>query len=421
MVTKLKGIPAKLASNKLKTVIIVMSILFFAAAIFASAANAYNVEIVLGNETINVMTMRTDPKDILDQAGITTGVNDIVDTSEFIEKQDSKISVYKYCNVTLIDNGKKSEISGRYNVGNILLSNGIFLSDGDVINYKESDPLTDGMVITLTRSFPVVIIADGKSITVNMTSGTVSDALDKAVLTVDDDDIISKSLSTAVTENMVIKITRVEYKQRSEEKAIAYKTISNKTSTLSVGQSKTTQKGVNGKKAVTYSDKYVDGKLTESTLTSTQILKAAVNKIQLVGTKQSVRNTLQGVKLASGIRTISNLTPPSSLKLTKNNTPSEYKKRLVGTASAYAVKGGTSTGKTAQPGYIAVNPRQIPYHTKMWIVSSDGNYVYGYASAEDTGGFTAWTGSRSTICDLYFNTDSECNRFGRRSVDIYIL
>ena len=57
----------------------------------------------------------------------------------------------------------------------------------------------------------------------------------------------------------------------------------------------------------------------------------------------------------------------------------------------------------------------------MWIVSNDGKFVYGYSFAEDTGGFTKWTGNRATLCDLYMNTYSECSRFGRRGVTIYVL
>ena len=54
----------------------------------------------------------------------------------------------------------------------------------------------------------------------------------------------------------------------------------------------------------------------------------------------------------------------------------------------------------------------------MYIRCKDGSYIYGYAVAQDTGGFTKTT---NRIVDLYFNTKSECIRFGLRDVDIYIL
>ena len=71
------------------------------------------------------------------------------------------------------------------------------------------------------------------------------------------------------------------------------------------------------------------------------------------------------------------------------------------------------------PGRVAVNPKQIPYGTKMYIVSSDGKYVYGYSVAADTGGFT-WNGS-GTLIDLYMYSYADCVNFGRRTVEVYIL
>ena len=48
--------------------------------------------------------------------------------------------------------------------------------------------------------------------------------------------------------------------------------------------------------------------------------------------------------------------------------------------------------------------------------TNDGKFVYGYCTAEDTGG--AITGN---IVDLYYDTMDECYAFGRRNVNIYIL
>ena len=54
----------------------------------------------------------------------------------------------------------------------------------------------------------------------------------------------------------------------------------------------------------------------------------------------------------------------------------------------------------------------------MYIVSNDGQVVYGYAVAGDTGG-ALWAGT--AIVDLYYNTYDECCQFGRRDVTIYVL
>ncbi len=159
---------------------------------------------------------------------------------------------------------------------------------------------------------------------------------------------------------------------------------------------------------------------TKKTTTTTTTKKTTTTTTTKITTTRPTTTAVSTI-LASNVRAYSTLEVPSGLKLTKDLVPVSYSKKLTGTASAYSGGGVTATGKNVRPGYIAVNPNQIPYHTKMWIVSNDGKYVYGYASAEDTGGFIYWTGSSATLCDLYFSSSSTCYDFGRRGVTIYIL
>jgi 3D (Asp-Asp-Asp) domain-containing protein len=77
--------------------------------------------------------------------------------------------------------------------------------------------------------------------------------------------------------------------------------------------------------------------------------------------------------------------------------------------------GKTATGTTARRnsnGYssVAVDPRVIPLGTKLYIEG------YGYGIAEDTGGAI-----KGNIIDVYFDSNSECINWGRRSVNVYIL
>ena len=76
----------------------------------------------------------------------------------------------------------------------------------------------------------------------------------------------------------------------------------------------------------------------------------------------------------------------------------------------------TATGTSVRVGVIAVDPRVIPYGTEVFIVSNDGQYVYGTARAEDCGG-----GIKDKRIDLYFDTTAECFQFGARSCTVYFL
>lgn len=421
----IKNAGRRIAKSKVKAIMIALIIVFCAATIYATASNTNTVMINLDGIETRVTTLKTDANEIIKQAGIELADNDIVDLSGFESGSDSVIKISKAYNVTVTDDGKSETFLANGTVADVLSKHGIVINDGDEINCDTESVIYEGLDIVISRAFPVMITADGKVVTVKMASGTVSDALDKAVITVADDDEISSPLDTVLNSSTSIVISRVTYKERTVKEAVPFKTEKKNSTALYKGQTKVEVKGVKGEKEVTYKDKYVDGKLQGSTAVNSVITKAAVNEVKLIGTKKKAAvvaasaNTA-GAKLANGVKTISRLTPPSSLTL-NGTVPTSYKRKITGTASAYSGGGVTATGKRVMPGYIAVNPKQIPYHTKMWIVSNDGRYVYGYASAEDTGGFVKWTGSRSTLCDLYMASESQCSAFGRRGVTIYVL
>ena len=76
----------------------------------------------------------------------------------------------------------------------------------------------------------------------------------------------------------------------------------------------------------------------------------------------------------------------------------------------------TSTGSTVHVGTVAVDPRFIPYGTRMFIVSQDGSYIYGLSQAEDCGGDII--GDR---VDLYLPSFEDCMAFGRKNCTVYFL
>lgn len=86
--------------------------------------------------------------------------------------------------------------------------------------------------------------------------------------------------------------------------------------------------------------------------------------------------------------------------------------------TAYTSGGGvgtrTASGTPVQVGVVAVDRSVIPLGTKVFVMSNDGAYVYGFAVAEDTG-------VRGNTIDLYMDTNSECIRFGVRECTVYIL
>ena len=116
---------------------------------------------------------------------------------------------------------------------------------------------------------------------------------------------------------------------------------------------------------------------------------------------------------------ISQMVPPASLTFDENGVPENYLYTIEGKSTAYYGGYMTATGSSVRPGVVAVDPREIPYGTEMWIVSGDGRFVYGFARAEDTGGFIYWP--KGATVDLYMNTYADCCVWGWRDVKIYVL
>ena len=59
-----------------------------------------------------------------------------------------------------------------------------------------------------------------------------------------------------------------------------------------------------------------------------------------------------------------------------------------------------SSGGYCYYGTIAVDPNEYPYGTKLYIRSSDGSFVYGYALASDTGGFISGADEKDEALSL---------------------
>lgn len=93
-----------------------------------------------------------------------------------------------------------------------------------------------------------------------------------------------------------------------------------------------------------------------------------------------------------------------------------YKKQMEATAYTYLppyTTMTTATGETLRKGIVAVDPKVIPLHTKMFIT---GSVEYGLGVAEDTGGAI-----KGNIVDLAYMSYDECIQFGRRQMMVYIL
>lgn len=269
------------------------------------------------------------------------------------------------------------------------------------------------------KNFKVSVVADGKKSTFSVNSGTVSDILAKAGVKVNEYDILNFEKSDALKPGMTVQVKRVSFEIEEKTISIEYKTKKKKTNELYLGEMYLKSEGENGERVETYINTFVDGEFKKATFVSSKTTKEAVNEVIFVGTKKRIIKLDDvGTVGYSGLRAVSELPSRVKIELDEYGKPVKYKQKIVGSATAYYGGGTTATGQSAMPGRVAVDPREIPYGSKLYIVSCDGTCIYGYCEASDTGGFIY---NSSTVVDLYFNTYAECVNFGRRNVEIYVL
>lgn len=305
------------------------------------------------------------------------------------------------------------------------------------ISYGKDDKVevnklsSHNMNIAVRYSFPVYITVGDTTSKVITTGATVGELLDLANVLVSEHDIINYDLDTQIDATAYIDVVDIDYVTETYTKRIYYQEKTVYSADYPKG-TRIVKDGTEGQKQVTCKKTIVNGIVTEEKVLSEVVLFEAVDRQVIIGTKKTATankapaatkpaqttTTNPAVTTSTNVSCVSTLKPSKAIELDKNGNPVNYKKHLTVQATAYLAAGKCATGVKCVPGYIAVNPNYIPYGTKMYIKSSDGKYVYGYAVAADTGGFAR---NNPTKVDLAFPTSAQCNSFGRRNVEIYIL
>lgn len=443
----------------IRIIAVVVVAVLCATSVFGATVNSYTVTIRDEDKVLTLKTSAENPNDILAQAGVSIGENDFLDLSAFSVGRDGSITVKRAFPVKVIDAAGQEQtvMTVQSTVAQLLSEINLSVSPTDVLNYDMDEPLRPGMCVQIKSTVPVTVVVDGKATRIAAVPGSIMTTLNDAGMPLGSHDEVSPAKFELVKQGMVINVNRAKAVYRTETEEIPYSVIRVNSKTLAEGKTQKIQSGRVGQKSVVYKDIMLGDKVFTTVVVSEAVSCEPVDEKILVGTKKpadiiiskpsdpgssnagkpsdpsdtskpsdpadnnskpdtpappsNVSNAAKGA--------ISTLTPPSWLMI-ENGVPNKYRYILRGESTAYYEPKGslTSTGKKVRLGYIAVDPREIPYGTEMYIVSADGKYVYGYCIAADTGGFIH---NSDTLCDLYMSSVSACRKFGRRDVIIYVL
>lgn len=261
------------------------------------------------------------------------------------------------------------------------------------------------------------VITDGSHTLVHMTYATDPDAvLNEAGLELGENDTYSTAQEGGVSEITVQRSAqagqRATVSTETYTQSIPHSTTYCDAPWLPEGTEEVLIPGEDGQMLCTASVQYKDGAEQSRTLLSQTVKQQPVEEVIARGSgTEAMAADYVSQQPIIGENTI----------ITSTGEVLTYTRSLEVLATAYSCEenggyGITATGTRARVGEIAVDPRVIPLGTRLFIVSNDGNFIYGVATAEDTGGLII--GNR---IDLYYDTVYECGQLGARMCTVYFL
>lgn len=397
------------------TAVIALTFLFSSTTTTYASANGFmNVTVNDNGRTYELSTKSREPEQILKEAGLRLSANDELDLDAFNPDEGGTIAIERAKTVRVVDDSNVVYCIGYNTVSDTLEEHGFGESDGYTTDADPMEDVFNGMQVIITRAFPVTVVADGEEQQLYTTGSTVANILEEAGVEVGEQDDVNKDLDREIESSSVITVDRVEYIERIETVEIPYETETINTFDLFEGEREIETSGTIGKKEVTYKDKIVNGEVVSSEIVAEETEIEPTNEVVKIGSKK--RATL--VAFRDGVEPISDLEVPSYVKLDKNGLPKRYVDYYEGRATAYTGDSATASGRIPKQGIVAVDPKKFPYGSELFIVSLDGQYVYGYCIAGDTGGFVKTT---NNIADLYMDTEEMCIDWGARNVAIYVI
>lgn len=321
------------------------------------------------------------------------------------------------------DSEKTTELTTRQTtVSEFLAENNIELGEFDRVSMLMEDELYDEARIVIRKGRTFTLNIDGNIEIIITTKKTIREAFEEAGVMISDADRVEPGLDENVTEDMNVSVYRVANETITVDTEIPFESREVSDSSLAKGKTQVKVRGVNGLKRTVYNVITENGVEIKREIVEENTLREPTTRVISVGTKVAPAKKANTQKSSNSAKSSSASTSTSASKTVTTNAGQtlNYSKKLTVSATAYTAGTGekTASGRVAQYGVIAVDPKVIPLGTKLYVESTDDgkSWQYGYCVAGDTGG--AIKGNK---IDLFFNSKNECLQFGRRSAIVYVL
>ena len=282
---------------------------------------------------------------------------------------------------------------------------GVTLSKDDTFT---TEAVEGAASITIRRAQNITVQYHGQTTAATTFGETAGELLHRLNLEVSGEDVVSHGLEEETYDGMVLRIDRVETLCQTYTTTIPHEVTRCSDASLPLGTEEVLTEGEDGELLCTAEITYINGEESSRRVLSETVTKMPTTEIIGVGAGPVVEKSDAPI-ISDGYITL-----PTGEVLTY--THSDTVRATAYTHTDQGCDTVTSTGTIVHWGTVAVDPRYIPYGTRMFIMASDGSYVYGIATAEDCGGDI-----KGDRMDLYMPTYEQCMEFGRRRCTLYFL
>lgn len=321
----------------------------------------------------------------------------------------------------------------------VLTEAGIELEEEDTYETGYADGMNQ---ITVRRMQMVTVINRGAQSVIGTYGETVGSLLARMGITPGAGDTLSCSSETQTHDGMTIELVHTETRIEEEDTTVPYPVNYYEDPDLEPDAEIVLVAGQNGLTHVKSEVTYRNGKEVSRVIVQETVKTKPVTQLVIRGVDRTIMeqpadpepaeqaapaassgtasgSSSTGSSSSGGSRYDGSAETSGNVIMTSSGESYTYVDVMTCSATAYTCEGyvgHTYSGTLARVGAIAVDPTVIPLGTKMYVVSNDGQYVYGYCVAEDIGG-----GIKGNKIDLYFDTYAECWDFGVRMCTVYIL
>ena len=288
----------------------------------------------------------------------------VTDSSEPVH-----VTVQRAVSFTLHEDGQSQTFKTTCaTVGEALHEQGVTLYLADGVEPGLEQPLSPGMDVFIERSIPVTVHVDGRTLRTRTHRERVGDVLADLGVVLSGQDMAIPDVDATLEQDVSIRVVRVTERFITEQELIPFESVWQADPELEIDHTRLLQDGSPGVRERRIRVRYEDGEEVERTVEGEYVAVPPQNKVMGYGTKIVVRtmNTPSGpVEYWRVIRVLA----------------TSYSASTAGTSPTSPWYGYTRTGMRMRKGIVAVDPRLIPLHTRLYVPG------YGVGYAGDTGGW----------------------------------